>query len=197
VFPAPVAGKQSPLAAPDFLCSDTLDLVMTDEFDRRLEDERARVEARYREVLKNSVAFEKRIRERWREKNREKNARIARLEARVEYLERALHQRGRHMPNRETKEKKLVALMINDLGVADTSEPEMVRLNEEVRALPDDELDRTLAERLDLPYPVDAEVLDRALARVEEPERISESGPGGFTGAPDMSHEGRPEERGG
>ncbi len=40
-----------------------------------------------------------------------------------------------------------------------------------------------------------AEVLDRALARVEEPERTSESGPGGFTGAPDMSHEARPEER--
>ena len=57
---------------------------MTDEFDRRLEEERTRVEARYREVLKNSVAFEKKIRERWRQKNREKNASIARLEARVE-----------------------------------------------------------------------------------------------------------------
>jgi hypothetical protein len=92
---------------------------------------------------------------------------------------------------REIKERKLVALMVNDLGIADIEEPEMVRLGEEVRALPDEELDRTLASRLDLPYPVDAEVLERALSRVEEPERFSR----GFTGAPDMSHEGRPEER--
>ena len=177
------------------MLSGTLVGVVTDEFDRRLEEERTRVERRYREVLKNSVAFEKRIRERWRQKNREKNARIVQLEARVAELERVLNRRGGQVADRETKEKKLVALMVNDLGVADTSEPEMVRLNEDVRALPDDELDRTLAERLDLPYPVDAEVLDRALSRVEEPERISESGPSGFTGAPDMSHEGRPEER--
>jgi hypothetical protein len=94
---------------------------------------------------------------------------------------------------REIKERKLVALMVNDLGIADIEEPEMVRLGEEVRALPDEELDRTLASRLDLPYPVDAEVLERAMGRVEEPERLS----GGFTGAPDLSHEGRPEERGG
>ena len=94
---------------------------------------------------------------------------------------------------REIKERKLVALMVNDLGIADIEEPEMVRLGEEARALPDEELDRTLASRLDLPYPVDAEVLERAMGRVEEPERLS----GGFTGAPDLSHEGRPEERGG
>jgi hypothetical protein len=94
---------------------------------------------------------------------------------------------------REIKERKLVALMVNDLGIADIEEPEVVRLGEEVRALPDEELDRTLASRLDLPSPVDAEVLERALGRVEEPERLS----GGFTGAPDLSHEGRPEERGG
>ena len=94
---------------------------------------------------------------------------------------------------REIMERKLVALMVNDLGIADIEEPEMVRLGEEVHALPDEELDRTLASRLDLPYPVDAEVLERAMGRVEEPERLS----GGFTGAPDLSHEGRPEERGG
>jgi hypothetical protein len=64
-----------------------------------------------------------------------------------------------------------------------------------VRTLPDEELGRTLAGRLDLPYPVDEEVMARALARVEEPEELSERG--GFTGAPDMSHEARPEERGG
>ena len=71
----------------------------------------------------------------------------------------------------------------------------MVKMVEEVRSLPDEELDRTLADRLDLPCPVEAEVLDRTLARVEEPERLSEGGPGGFTGAPDMSHDPRPEER--
>ena len=97
------------------------------------------------------------------------------------------------MADRSTKEQKLVALMVGDLG-ADT-EPEVASIEEEVRALPDEEVDKTLAGRLDLPYPVDAEVLDRALSRVEEPERLSERRPGGFTGAPDMSHEPRPSER--
>ena len=53
-----------------------------------MEEERTRIEAEYRELLKNSVAFEKRIRNRWREKNRQKNARISELEARVKELER-------------------------------------------------------------------------------------------------------------
>ena len=97
------------------------------------------------------------------------------------------------MADRETKERKLVALMVSDLGT--DSEPEMVRLEEEVRAIADEDLNSTLASRLDLPYPVDEEVLDRALARVEEPERISQGETGEFTGAPDMSHEPRPEER--
>jgi hypothetical protein len=100
------------------------------------------------------------------------------------------------LADRMAKERKLVALMINDLG-SNLSEPEVVAAEEEVRALPDEELDRILAERLDLPYPVDEEVLERALARIEEPERPSLEGPGGFTGAPDMSHEPGPEERGG
>ena len=177
----------------------TLVGVVADEFDRRLEEERARIEGRYREVLKTSVLFEKKIRNRWRQRNREKSARIAELERRVAQLERELEEAqkklGGHVADRETKERKLVALMVNDLGIADTSEPEMVKMNEEVRALPDEELDRTLAQRLGLPYPVDAEALDQALALVEEPERISASGPHGFTGAPDMSHEPRPEER--
>lgn len=43
---------------------DTLTDVVADEFDRRLGKEKARVEARYREVLKTSVAFEKKIRNR-------------------------------------------------------------------------------------------------------------------------------------
>jgi hypothetical protein len=97
------------------------------------------------------------------------------------------------MADRRTKEQTLVSLMLNDLG-ADT-EAEVVRMEKEVRSLSEEELDETLAARLDLPYPVDEEVLDRALARVEESERLSGKEPGGFTGAPDMSHEPRPEER--
>jgi hypothetical protein len=58
--------------------------------DRCIRDERARVEAEYREVLKSAVLFEKKIRERWREKNRQKNRRIAELERRVAELEREL-----------------------------------------------------------------------------------------------------------
>ncbi len=93
--------------------------------------------------------------------------------------------------DRRTRERKLLALMINDLGIADVEEAEMVKMNEEVAALPDEELDKTLTSRLGMPYPVEEEALARALERVEEPERLSE----GFTGAPDMSHEARPEER--
>jgi peptidoglycan hydrolase CwlO-like protein len=63
--------------------------------ERRLEKEKARIEAEYREVLKNSVTFEKKIRDRWREKNREKNARIAELEARVAELEQELKNASR------------------------------------------------------------------------------------------------------
>jgi peptidoglycan hydrolase CwlO-like protein len=61
-----------------------------EDVDRRIEEERVQIEAEYREVLKNSVAFEKRIRNRWREKNRQKNARISELEARIAELEREL-----------------------------------------------------------------------------------------------------------
>jgi hypothetical protein len=61
-----------------------------EDTDRRVEEQRTRIKAEYREVLKNSVAFEKRIRNRWREKNRLKNARITELEARVKALEREL-----------------------------------------------------------------------------------------------------------
>ena len=84
-----------------------------------------------------------------------------------------------------------MALMVNDLGAE--SESDAATIEDEAHALSDEELDRTLAGRLDLPYPIDEEVLDRALARVEEPEELSEQG--GFTGAPDMSHDPRPEER--
>lgn len=58
--------------------------------DRLIREERARVEVEYREVLKSSVEFEKKIRDRWREKNREKNRRIVELERRVAELEQRL-----------------------------------------------------------------------------------------------------------
>ena len=99
------------------------------------------------------------------------------------------------MADRRTKERKLVALMVNDLEAANLSESEMSQVEEEVRSLPDEELDRTLAMRLDLPHPINEEVMDQVLARVEEPERLAQEGLGGFTGAPDMSHEPRPGER--
>ncbi len=95
------------------------------------------------------------------------------------------------MADRKTRERKLIALMVNDLGPG-FGEKEMVGLEGEVRALPDDELRGTLATRLDLPPSVDDETLEEALSHVEEPEEISRSE---FTGAPDMSHEPRPEER--
>ena len=60
----------------------------------RIQEERARVEAEYRQVLKSSVQFEKRIRDRWREKCLVKNRRIAELEERIVELERSLGERG-------------------------------------------------------------------------------------------------------
>ena len=93
--------------------------------------------------------------------------------------------------DRETKERKLVALMVNDLGPG-FGKMEMARLDSEVRALSDAELDETLAGRLDLLHPVDEEALEQALLHVEE---LSSNDSEGFAGAPDMSHEPRPEER--
>jgi hypothetical protein len=58
------------------------------DVERRVAEERARIEAEYRRVLKSSVEFERAIRDRWREKCREKNRRIAELEERVAELER-------------------------------------------------------------------------------------------------------------
>ncbi len=97
--------------------------------------------------------------------------------------------------DRETKERKMVALMVNDLGIADIEETDMQQMNREVQALPEEELNETLATRVGLAHPVDEAALEAALQRVEEPERASQEGPDGFTGAPDMSHEARPEER--
>jgi uncharacterized protein YceH (UPF0502 family) len=61
-----------------------------EDVERRVAEERAKVEAEYRKVLKTSVDFERRIRDRWREKNQEKNRRIAELEERVAELERRI-----------------------------------------------------------------------------------------------------------
>ena len=66
---------------------------MYGDVEGRIEEERARVEAEYKQVLKSSVQFEKRIRNRWREKCLAKNRRIAELEERVAYLERRLGER--------------------------------------------------------------------------------------------------------
>jgi hypothetical protein len=95
------------------------------------------------------------------------------------------------MTEREKRERKLVALMVNDLGPG-FGEKEVVNLQTGVNALSDDELRSTLAARLDLPRSVDEETLQESLLHVDEREEISGNR---FTGAPDMSHEPRPEER--
>ena len=71
--------------------------------------------------------------------------------------------------DRSTKERKLIALMISDLEL-DLTEPEMIELEQEVHALADEELDRTLASRLGLAYPVDEQAMEQALSRIEVPE---------------------------
>jgi uncharacterized protein YceH (UPF0502 family) len=65
-----------------------------EDVDRRVSEERARVEAEYRRVLKSSVDFERGIRDRWRDKARAKNQRIAELEAQVADLKRRLGKSG-------------------------------------------------------------------------------------------------------
>ena len=68
-------------------------MMKNDEPDlRHLENVKDRIRAEHQQVLKNSVDFEKRIRDRWRHKNQEKNQRIAELEARVEELQRRLEE---------------------------------------------------------------------------------------------------------
>lgn len=96
------------------------------------------------------------------------------------------------MADRSTKERKLVALMVNDME-ASMGREDLSRAEQEVRALPDEELDRVLASRLDLPYPTDEEAMDAALLHVEEPE-VNSGSPGNMTAAPDMSHNPGPGE---
>ncbi|CAN5662351.1 MAG: hypothetical protein H0U91_13075 [Rubrobacter sp.] len=96
------------------------------------------------------------------------------------------------MADRSTKERKLIALMLNDLA-SSMGRDDLSQAEQEAHALPDDELDRALASRLDLPYPTDEEAMDAALLHVAEPETNSGS-PGNLTAAPDMSHEPGPGE---
>jgi hypothetical protein len=56
------------------------------------------------------------------------------------------------MTDRGSKERKLIAFIVNDLRL-NLEEPEMTEVAEEVRTLPEEELDRTLAGRLDLALP--------------------------------------------
>src|SRR5215213_5563662 len=90
------------------------------------------------------------------------------------------------MMDRSTKERKLIALMITDLEL-NLEEPELIEVQEEVRALPDEELDKTLASRLDLPFPVDEQAMERAVRHIEEPNIPHGGEPDGTSGATDMS----------
>ena len=92
--------------------------------------------------------------------------------------------------NRTTKERKLMALMITDLEL-DLKEPEMIQVVEELRALPDEELDKTLASRLNLPYPVNGQTMEQALDRIEEPDLLRGEEGMGFPGKADTLEWGR------
>ena len=97
------------------------------------------------------------------------------------------------MTDRSTKERKLMSLMITDLEL-DLGEMEMVEVEEEVRALPDEELDRTLASRLELPYPLDEQALEQASSHIEDPGPSSRGEASSLSGTTDTSPELRPEE---
>ena len=87
--------------------------------------------------------------------------------------------------NRTTKERKLMSLMISDLEL-NLREPEMIQVVEELRALPGEELDKTLASRLNLPYPVNEQAMEQALGRIEEPDLLRGEDEGmGFPGETD------------
>lgn len=96
------------------------------------------------------------------------------------------------MTDRTTKERKLIALIISDLEL-DLTEPEMIEVDQEVRALPDEELDRTLATRLDLPYPAEEQAMEQALSRIKEPELDLGGETSSVLGTTDTGHEPRPE----
>jgi hypothetical protein len=97
------------------------------------------------------------------------------------------------MADRATKERKLVALMVNDLGpgFGEGGDGRSGRGGASGGRGPRRDASREARP----PDPADEEALEPALLHVEEPEIISGKDEGGFTGAPDMSHEPRPEER--
>ena len=86
--------------------------------------------------------------------------------------------------NRTTKERKLMAIMVSDLEL-NLKEPEIIQVVEELRALPDEELDKTLASRLNLPYPVNEQAMEQALGRIEEPELLRGEETGSVSGTID------------
>ena len=90
--------------------------------------------------------------------------------------------------NRTTKERKLMALMISDLEL-NLKELEIIQVEEELQALPDEELDKTLASRLNLPYPVNEQAMEQALGRIEEPELLRGEEAGSVSGTTDASYE--------
>src|SRR4028118_215966 len=96
------------------------------------------------------------------------------------------------MAERNTKERKLIALMLNDLA-SSMGHDDLSQAEGEVKALSDEEIDRTLASRLDLPYPTDEETLDAALLHVEERETNS-GPPGTLTPDPAPTHQPAPGE---
>jgi hypothetical protein len=95
--------------------------------------------------------------------------------------------------DRTTKERKLMALMISDLEL-NLEELEMIQVEEELRALPDEELDKTLASRLNLLYPVNEQAMEQALGRIEEPGLLRGEEAGSVSGTTDVSYELRPGE---
>jgi hypothetical protein len=94
------------------------------------------------------------------------------------------------MTDRSTKERKLMALIISDLEL-NLEEAQMIEVGQEVRSLPDEELDRTLASRLDLPYPVDEQEMGQALTRIEVPELALKGELGGDSGTTEASRKPR------
>src|SRR5215210_1626236 len=85
------------------------------------------------------------------------------------------------LADRDTKERKLIALMVNDLGPG-FGKKEMANLQEEVSALPDPDLDKTLAGRLDLPPSAGEEALEQTLSHVDQRSGGDQES---FTGASD------------
>jgi hypothetical protein len=99
------------------------------------------------------------------------------------------------MSDRRERENGLIALMVKDIGDRQPPEMDILTIEQEVRDLSDEDLERTLCSRLGLAYPVDPEELDAALSDIDRQEHLSPEGVEGYTKAPDLSHEPRPEER--